>query len=283
VLFRTRFGRLRFTWSPSRWMKELKESFPVGLTSLLTQTVTNLPILIVGILLTTREAGAFNAAMKLVFFVLIIDRVFYAVFLPVISRQTKEAGSLFLGMVFLAVRVVLALTIPIAVIGMLLAPEIVNFVFGAGYAEAIPVLESLLPYVVFTLVNTVIMSALVAVNKQSEYLAVMGWGTGALVVLCVILTIVAGVNGTAMSLPLGEAVMTGMVIWKAGNALGPGLTRECAPAFGSGLVMAAAAFALRSVSPFLAVPAVLACFLGSLALLKGIRREDVSFLREKFV
>ncbi len=283
LAFRRMFGPARPVWLPLQWRGVLKQSYPVGLSALLSQTVMNLPILVVAMLLTTEDAGLFNAAMKLIFFVLIIDRVFYAVFLPVASRLGKEAGAPLARVTLLGMRLVLLMTIPTAVLGIALSPALVALIFGKGYEGAGPVLACLLPYVVFTLMNTVFMTALIAVNRQKEYLTVMTWGTGLLVPLCVLLTHLAGIEGTAMSLSLGEAIMTGLFFLRARRVLGLDVARSCLPALISGMAMALVLFLFRGSSPALTVPAAVACFGLGIVLTRGLTIDEFRFLRERLV
>ncbi len=283
LAFRRRFGPARPVWLPLQWRGVLKQSYPVGLSALLSQTVMNLPILVVAMLLTTEDAGLFNAAMKLIFFVLIIDRVFYAIFLPVASRLGKEAGAPLARVTLLGMRLVLLVTIPTAVLGIALSPALVALIFGKGYGGAGPVLACLLPYVVFTLMNTVFMTALIAVNRQREYLTVMAWGTGLLVPLCVVLTHFSGIEGTAVSLSIGEAIMTGLFFLRARRALGLDASRSCLPALISGMAMTGVLLVLRGASHFLAVPVAVACFGLGIVLTRGITIEEFRFLRERLV
>jgi O-antigen/teichoic acid export membrane protein len=283
ALLRRSHGTLSLRWSWSSWRTLVVRSYPLGVSSFLTQTVTNLPILIVGIFLTTGDAGAFNAAMKLVFFVLIVDRVFYAVFLPAVSRHGSEAGEPFRRMVFLGLKIVLLVTMPVVLIGIALATPIIALVFGPEYPEAVPVLQYLLPYVPFTLANTVVMTALIAVHRQRDYMVVMSWGTALLTCLCVVLTAIVGIEGTAMSLPLGEAVMTVAFLMAGRRSLGDGLPRALMPALESAIVMSVVMVALHSLPWYATVPIALLGF-GATALLRGgLNRDDVRFLRERFV
>jgi O-antigen/teichoic acid export membrane protein len=68
-------GMPRVRWDPAGWRKVFVENASVGLAVAMGQLVINFPPVAIGWLLGTAEAGLWGAAMKLVFLVLILDRV----------------------------------------------------------------------------------------------------------------------------------------------------------------------------------------------------------------
>ena len=128
----------------------MRESLPLGISTVLGQTVQNMPVLLLGALLTVAETGFFSAAMKLIFFVLMIDRVFYTLFLPVVSRYRARSNADFARAASLGMKVMLTVSIPVTVVGIAYAETFITLVFGPGYQEAVPVLQWALPYALFT-------------------------------------------------------------------------------------------------------------------------------------
>lgn len=283
AMFRTRVGNLpQFVWAVDRWKSLLRDGLPLGFSSLLAQSIINLPVLIVGVLLSTAQTGLFSAAMKLIFFVLIIDRVFYSVYLPVISR-TRDDRDKFGEVAALGLKLVLAVAVPVAALGAVYARDIIALIYGQGYVDSALLLQILCAFVVFTLVNTVAMGALVAAKREREYLNVMAAGTAVIALLCVVLTQGGGIAGTALSLVIGEAGMSVAFVMKLHRMLPRGVSRIPLPPVLAGAFMLAVLMLLQHLSPAVTVPASLLTFLAVLFAAGGLSRSDIIYLRQRFV
>ncbi len=283
ILFNRTAGGLRFRWDWKKSTRLLKESFPVGIFSILSQTILNLPVLIVGIILSASDVGLFSAAMKLVFFALMLDRVFYALFYPVISRYRQTTQEQFSHLAGLALKVICYISIPILVIGLMFAPEILSLVYGKLYADADTTLRVLLVYFLFTIVNTTLMCVLIAEKRDREFSRAMFFGTLLLVILCCILTYSSGIVGTAVGLSIGEGIMTLVFMRKVQRTVKLELSKIALPAVFAGVLMGVVILLLRGVIFLAVIPLALFLFLASISLSGGLSRNDLRFLRERFV
>jgi len=283
LLFIKQVGTIDFVWTPVQWWELLKRSFPLGMSSVLGQTIANIPVLLVGALLSAHETGLFSASMKLIFFILMIDRVFYTLFFPVISRYRDMHKEEFPRLAELGVKFVLSVSIPVFVLGEGFAATIVAMVYGGGYEGAVAVLRWSLPYFLFTVTNTVLMCALYADHRETEFLRVMMIGTGCLVLLCALLSLLLGVEGTAIGLSAGEGLMTVLLFVRVNRSISLNLRRILAPAVTAGLVMGAGVLLTSTTSLFIVVPVAFLCFVIVLRLLGGLTQDDISFFRERFV
>src|SRR5512140_89938 len=63
IVFTRKVGPLELRWQPHGWLPLLRESLPLGLSTVLGQTIVNMPVLLVGALLTVADTGFFSAAM----------------------------------------------------------------------------------------------------------------------------------------------------------------------------------------------------------------------------
>jgi O-antigen/teichoic acid export membrane protein len=283
VVFARKTGGLQPRWRPHTWVPLVRESLPLGLSTVLGQTIVNMPVLLVGVLLTTADTGFFSAAMKLIFFVLMIDRVFYTLFLPVVSRYRARGETEFSRATTLGMKVMLTFSLPVMVVGISYAGTFIGLVYGPGYEPAAPVLQWALPYVLFTTMNTVLMSVMYAEQKDAEFLRIMAIGTALIVALCIVLPPVFGVEGSAIALSAGEGVMTAMLLyrvrsfvpWRAGSTLLPMLA--------AGAGMACIILVLWNLPAALVIPAGCIVFALIVVLAGGLNRDDLRFLWGRFV
>jgi O-antigen/teichoic acid export membrane protein len=93
AVYLRRYGALELRWQPSAWKEVVRRGVPVGFAVFLGQSSTNLPPLVIGILLTNFDVGMYSAAMKLVFLLLMLDRIFNAQYLPLLSRYAATCAD----------------------------------------------------------------------------------------------------------------------------------------------------------------------------------------------
>ena len=283
VVFMKKIGPLELRWHPHAWGPLLRESLPLGLSTILGQTIMNLPILLVGALLTAAETGFFSAAMKLVFFVLMIDRVFYTLFLPVVSRYRALGEAEFSRAATLGMKVMLTFSLPVMVAGICYAENFISLVFGPGYEPAAPVLQWALPYVLFTTMNTVLMSVMYADRRDGEFLRIMGIGTAIIVVLCAALPPILGAQGSAVALSVGEATMTALLLFRVKAILHWRGRATLLPMIAAGAAMACTILVLWHLPMVLVIPVACVFFALTVLLTGGLSRDDLRFLWGRFV
>jgi len=281
-MFRTRVGRLSVQVQTAEWKKLLKESLPFGVFAMLSQAIMNLPVLLVGLMLSSGEVGYFSAAMKLIFFALMLDRMLYALFYPVITRYRRSSDKKFSYLAGLAVRVTLLISIPTVVIGGMFASDIISLIFGSAYIQASGSLQLLLFYFVFTTLNTIFMCVLIADGREREFARIMTVGTVVLLALCVVLTSALGITGTSLSLAVGEGIMTLLLVMKVRETRLLGFLRNSLPALSAGAIMVGTMLVLKGAGAAVIPVAVLA-FAGCLLAFGGLSGGDIRFLRERFV
>ena len=282
-LFQKEVGGGVWSWNPSGWKRLLKESLPLGLSSALTQTIANLPVLIAGALLTMHETGLFSASMKLLFFVLMIDRVFNIVFFPAISRYRELGEGLFRQLAAVGLKAMFAITFPVTVLGVAFAPTLLELVYGPAYVDGTSVLRWLFPYFLFTTTNTVLMSVLYADRRDKDVLRALAGGTAVLIVLCMGLSLVWHGDGAAVGMSVGEGVITLMLLSSVGVS---GLLRPLRiiiPFLLGGAAMAVVLGMMHDMQLLLCVLAALVSFGLCVLALGGIGRQDVQFLKQRFV
>jgi O-antigen/teichoic acid export membrane protein len=283
IVFTGKVGSLELRWQPGKWAPLLRESLPLGLSTILGQTIVNLPVLLVGALLTTSDTGFFSAAMKLVFFVLMIDRVFYTLFLPVVSRYHARGEAEFSRATALGMKVMLTFSLPAMVAGIGYAQTFITLVYGPGYEPAAPVLQWALPYVLFTTMNTVLMSVMYAARRDTEFLRIMAVGTGLIVLLCTALPPIVGVQGSAMGLSIGEGAMTAILLFRVKAIVTWRRTATLLPMFAGGAGMAGTIFLLWHFPIVLVIPVACVVFACTVLVTGGLSKDDLRFLWGRFV
>ncbi len=207
------------------------------MASVLNQFYVNFGIIGLALLRSDAEAGAFTAAHRLLFFLLMADRVLQAVFLPVISRNFASAPDNVPALAGSAVRVALGLSLPICAATVLLAGPVTRLVFSAGYEAAARPLVILVWFFPLSLLSTLFGYALLAARRELVFLRNTGISVGLSLVLSLLLIPRLGVSGAAWAMLAGEAAVFGLMLIDGAKLLRPRLDwRVLMPFAGSALL-----------------------------------------------
>ncbi len=279
----SRRSPLRLTWDRKLWVQVLRENIAVGGAMFVGQMVINLPPVVIAATWSTADAGLYNAAMKLVFLLLIADRVLNAILLPALTRVRNTKPAELENLVTITTKLVLAGIVCIILLGNLLAPWGVHLVYGQAYEGAGLVFRILLLYVGLTLINSVASNVLLAAGQERVYSGILVRGSLVLVVAMVVLTPLFGIVGTAAGAVIGELVTVILMARRArSEGLFPRIGVIAAPLL-AGSVAAAAGWMTWPVSGFLSVGATGVIFIGLLILFRVFKSEDFVYMKDRLV
>jgi O-antigen/teichoic acid export membrane protein len=179
----------------------------LGVAALCGQSFLTLPPIVVGQMVGTSDAAFFYAALRITVLVLVVDRVFGALYLPAFSRawtNDRERATRRLGAAY---RVVVALGAGASVLCMIFAADLVGIVYGERYRASAGILILLAPFILVTLLNTLFAYGLVAIGEERAYLR-GAIRSGALFVLLLVGgTLAFGARGAAVAMVVGEVAM----------------------------------------------------------------------------
>ena len=251
------------------WPTLLLPALPLAASALVSQIYYNADKLMLEALRTTAEVGLYESAYKVYALAIAPAGVLYLAFFPVLSGALGDADAMRRTARAFASTLV-ALGPPFAFAGVVLAPAVVDLLFGAEYAAAVPALRILLVYSTVTYVSMGFGVPLLTWNEERAYLRAVVVGGVANVALNVALIAPLGTTGAALATLGSEvAVLLGMAFHfrrvTGAVHLAP-LVRGVVLCVGGGVAPAWAASAL-GVPLVGGIPAVvLATFLGAWAL-----------------
>lgn len=171
--YRQTAGALHITLSRHIWSSLMRQAFPFGAGSVLGHLSINLPVLIVAALLGPLSAGVYSGASKLVFFLLMADRILGTVLLPASVRLHTHSREYLHDALQKTLRWIIIIGLPLGIGGMLLGTRIVTFVLGQEFSESGVVFGILVWYVVLTMLHTVYTNAVMAAGGENDYRRVM--------------------------------------------------------------------------------------------------------------
>lgn len=210
IFFTKRYDKIYLNLS--NFYKQLKIAFPIGFATIIYQSVLNFPTICLGIFHSQTEVGFFSASFKIIIFLLLVERIIYYIFFPILSRQAKQPNEILKRNFILFSQIVLGVTLLIALPCMILANKIITFIYGSNFYNATITFRILLLYFIIAPLNTIWGYGLVALNQEKKFLKVIT--ITALINL--ILTIILGYTfrGIGIGIAIFIAEFCGLILMK---------------------------------------------------------------------
>lgn len=257
----------------------LKLSIPVGIAVIMNQVYFHFDLITIGLIKGALDVGLYNAAFKIITFLLFIDTAFAWVYLPMVSRFFLDSKEKLKTLVFTSMKFISLIVIPLAFGGTLLGERIMLFIYGAKYIGAIAPFRILVWAIPLTSIQTVFAFGLLGCNREKKYSYGMVIGTLLNIVFNLILIPHFGINGAATATLISEVVMfVAMFLWFKEIFFIPFYRYLLKPLLAT-VIMVVVMLLLWKVHTFYII--VIAVFVYSLAIwsLRGITGEDIKLLR----
>lgn len=164
VLQKTIF-RPTFRFNFHLWLRLIKQGLPFALTGLTLLLLLRIDTVMISFIRNDAEVGWYNASYKLIEGILIFPAIFVNSLLPPMSRLYKDL-NLVMSLYQRGVKYILLASIPLTILGFLLADKIIPFLFGEEYLKSIVILRILVWSLTFTFVYNIGGALLAAINKQ---------------------------------------------------------------------------------------------------------------------
>ena len=257
----------------------LKKSLPVCGIFLFSYIYFRIDVVIVYFLIGEAETGWYNAAFKWVEVLALLVASIRSALFPTLSRVYSDPGNQFQSICKEAVRYLFLIGLPLTVGTFVLAPELVNLLYGDLYEMTVQILQIMALGFFLICVNEFAIFLLLSADRFSEVLKVVFLGS----VLNIVLNILAipkwGVIGAAAVAGLTELFLFFMLYNCMGRISGaiPFFSLIWRPALAS-VVMG---FALKQVSwpLFPLIFAGAGVYLVLLLLLRAFTEHDFQVMR----
>lgn len=182
----------RYFWLPlprydfPLWPKLLLKAIPFALTGVFMLIFTRIDTIMIGLMRSNEEVGWYNVATKLIEAASIVPVIITNSLFPSLSVLHHESREAFNSMFNRGVKYALLVSIPIAIIGNIIAHKLIIFTFGAEYANSVIVFKILLLSVIFSFIVLLGGTALGSINKQK----IAVWYSAIVLALNIILNLI---------------------------------------------------------------------------------------------
>lgn len=265
------------------WRMLVQQALPVGAAVIAAQALLNFPSIALGIFSTTAEVARFSTAAKLIFFVLAIDRVMYSIFFPFVARTHANAPLTLPRHLERIAKYIFLACVPICIGGTILAPRILEAVYGPQYASAAPLLQIQLWYFFFTILNSLFAYPLIAIGQERYYGTATTIIAVSTIVLLLPLVYFFSSIGASAGLVVGEMALVASMAWKAGPLFPSRSFAHIAKPLIASLAMACFLVIFSYISLFILIPAAAIAYVIAAFAVKAFDKHDLLFLKERLV
>lgn len=279
IVFYRRGYQIEPIFSLKQAIRFVRRSLPLGISTIISQIVLQFPVLYLGWYATSADVGVFSAAFRLMLVLLVVDRIFYTVFFPAITRRARTDPASLPEVTTRVLKMVTLTALLCGLAAIFSANWLVPLIFSTRYLAAVPIFQTLTGYFVFTMMNSVVGYTLVGLGNYHYYTRAFLAGFAIFFVAILVLGPAFGMMGVVASLTLYQFAAMLMLIYF--------LQREfhfnwwgsaIRPLGGTFLVVLPALWYLNLPSP--ATLGLIGVIIFPLLLwLAGVRRSDWDFLK----
>jgi O-antigen/teichoic acid export membrane protein len=263
------------------WPDLLRASLPFGVIALTLGLSYRFDSVLLNIFRGDAETGYYSAAYNLVFSAVILSNVINTTLYPSLTRQSAADPASLSAIYSRALRYLLLAALPIAAGGSALAEEIVPFLFGSGYAPAIPVLRIVIWVTPLMFASEFLGYVVLVSGRERKAARAVMVSTGANVLCNLLLVPRFGLLGAAAMTVATEAILVGQYVWILRSEL-RGI--DWKPALLGPLAAALAMALLVRALPILPLPLTVAlgaaCYGALLLALRVIGPDEMRFVQQ---
>lgn len=196
----------------SFWPALLKAGLPYALTGVVMLIMLRVDTIMISLMRNDAEVGWYNAGYKLIEGAAFIPSILSNSLFPSVSKLHNKKDAV-LGLYERAMKYVLLIAIPLAIIGFVIADQVILFVFGQTYVQAIIVLKILIWSVLFAFSLHIGGAVLAGLGKQKISLMIASFALLINVVLNLILIPQKGYMGAAITTVISEMIFCFLIGW----------------------------------------------------------------------
>lgn len=214
-----RFGGPCFRAVRRRLLPVLRATMPFGLGELPRLIASRIDIIALGVLLGPAAAGAYNAAFRIIFLLQLATHFAGVSILAEGARASSRSDAEIATLYAASLRLCVLLGVPCAAGIWLIAPRLIDLIYGADFADSAGILRLLAIVLLLSIFRT-IMGAFVTLSGLQATRAWLEWlAAGITASACFVLIPLLGIDGAAYAAGAYESLLLflfGRQMWLRG-------------------------------------------------------------------
>jgi O-antigen/teichoic acid export membrane protein len=264
------------------WKDTLKQAWPFGLSLVFGVLFYWIDSVMLSVMKGDAVVGWYNAAYRMMLFLLFIPQAFISALYPVTSKLYMTSRDALKASFVKSFKYMAILGVPIGVGGTILAQNFILLIFGAEYQNSVMALQILVWSLVFIFLRVSFGNLYVSSNRQK----VPAWVNGLTAIVNVILNVILippySLIGASIATVLSALLSFALYLaWslKTGTEIPyRELTSISIKVMITSALMAAFVLLLHNLTLLALVPLAILFYFAALYFIKGIDRDDINML-----
>ena len=166
--FHLKIFPLKISWQGSIWRKFLSMSWPLALSGMFSIVYVSIDSVMMGYWGQVVQIGLYNAAYKIILASLIPISLISQSFFPVLNIAFSKSKEKFQKTWDYQMKIMIFFSIPLAIGGIILAPQIIDFVYDFTFYPSILAFQILVVMASFIYLSNPLEQALIVANEQKR-------------------------------------------------------------------------------------------------------------------
>ncbi len=285
IILRKYFGKIISFFKKDLVKGIIASAWPFALLGVTGIFMLNIDIVMLGFLKTSTEVGLYSAGQKIIGLLYTLPAILAISFFPALSRFIGQKDNLKAKLLMeQGMAVIFLLAIPIAVGGVVLSKEIINFLYSQQYLPAAFSFQILILTILLIFPSTILANYILAYDQQRKMTSYAILGSVGNIVLNAILIPFFGIAGAAIATLLSQIIYYGL-IWRLAKKINNFLTLcYLKKIIAAAIIMGIAAFLLNQLGLQVLINIFISAgiYLGMLYLFKEKILEEILILFKKF-
>ena len=261
----------------------LRQGLPLGVANLISQFVIQFPFIYMGLVETAETTGIYSIAFRVIILLLVVDRVFYTIFFPTISRSFKEGLDSLERKFDRTLKFVTTGAFYIGIVSIIASRFLFPLLFGSEFRDSSLIFQLLIVYFILTVINSVFTFTLIGIEKERIYTRSLGVGALTFFALMLLPIPIASELIAPVALTFFQLVSLIIMSRELQKLIPIALFRRVFVPIVVSTVLILILTRLEQVSPVLSVIAALLLSLPVLALASGMNKKDLAFIKQLIV
>lgn len=147
----------------------IREAAPLGLANLIAQIVLQFPVIYLMIFESPADAGLYSVAFRVIVVFLMLDRVYYTLFFPIISQSVEEGREVLHRRFQRAIKFIALSGFFLGTVFIISGNTLLPLLFGKEFRASVPIFDILVIYFIVTLLSSTLSFTLIALKKEKLY------------------------------------------------------------------------------------------------------------------
>lgn len=207
AFFHFKFFPLKISWQKTVWRKYLVISWPLAFTSFFGLLYTYIDSVMLGAYGMITENGFYSAAYRIAWMAYIFTGLAVTSFYPILSKAVGESKEKFQLIWNYQMELMTALAVPLMIGGIILAPKIIGFFYGAEFLPSVLALQILIVMAGILLLYAAFNQALIVANQQKKLIFATLFGAAVNIILNFIFIPKYSLYGAAVASAITQFVL----------------------------------------------------------------------------